>query len=158
MDRPENKKLTPQQALQKIKHYCAYQERSHEEVKQRLYSFGLRTIEVDPILARLIEEDYLNEERFARLFAGGRFRMKQWGRVKIRLALRQRNVSEYCIRKGLSEIPDNEYLHTLRRLFTAKWNALKGEKNLLVKKRKALDALLQKGFERDLVMDLLKEI
>jgi len=158
MDRPENKKLTPQQALQKIKHYCAYQERSHEEVKQRLYSFGLRTIEVDPILARLIEEDYLNEERFARLFAGGRFRMKQWGRVKIRLALRQRNVSEYCIRKGLSEIPDNEYLHILRRLFTAKWNALKGEKNLLVKKRKALDALLQKGFERDLVMDLLKEI
>ncbi len=154
----QNRKLTPQQASQKIKHYCAYQERSHEEVKQKLYSFGLRTIEIDPILAQLIEEDYLNEERFAKLFAGGRFRMKQWGRIKIRLALQQKKVSEYCIKKGLLEIPDNEYLHTLRRLFDLKWTALKGEKNLLTKKRKTLDALLQKGFERDLIMELLKEI
>lgn len=154
----ENRKLTPQQASQKIKHYCAYQERSHEEVRQKLYSFGLRTSEIDPILAQLIEEDYLNEERFARLFAGGRFRMKQWGRTKIRLALRQRKISEYCIKKGLQEIPDTEYLQTLRRLFELKWTALKGEKNLLIKKRKTLDTLLQKGFERDLIMELLKEV
>ncbi len=154
----ENKRLTPNQALQKIKHYCAYQERSHAEVRQKLFSFGLRTIDIDPILATLIEEDYLNEERFARLFAGGRFRMKQWGRIKIRLALRERKISEYCIKKGLQEIPDNEYLHTLQRLFEAKWASLKGEKNLLIKKRKTLDTLLQKGFERDLILALLKEV
>jgi regulatory protein len=77
------KQLTKEQALQKARHYCGYQERSHAEVKEKLYSFGLRRQEVEESLSQLIEEDYLNEERFAQQFAGGHFRMKQWGRVKI---------------------------------------------------------------------------
>ena len=72
-------RLSKEQAWQKIKHYCAYQERSHYEAKQKLYSFGLYSNEVEDLLSRLIEEDYLNEERFAEQFAGGKFRMKQWG-------------------------------------------------------------------------------
>src|ERR1700709_2489168 len=95
------KKLTREQAMQKARHYCAYQERSHYEVKQKLYSFGLHKIEVEESLSGLIEEDYLNEERFAIQFAGGHFRMKQWGRVKIRYELKQKQVSEYCIKKAL---------------------------------------------------------
>ena len=81
--------MTPGQALPKIKQYCAYQERSHSEIKDKLYGFGLRKNEVEEILATLIEENYCNEERFAEQFAGGKFRMKQWGRIKIRRALQE---------------------------------------------------------------------
>src|SRR5882762_609956 len=102
----ENRKtrLSQEQALQKAKHYCAYQERCHSEVKEKLYSFGLWKQEVETILSQLIEEGYLNEERFAIQFAGGKFRMKQWGRVKIKYELKQRQVSEYCVKKALKEI------------------------------------------------------
>ena len=82
--------LTKEQAHQKAKHYCAYQERCHSEVKEKLYGFGLRKSDVEDLLSKLIEEDYLNEERFAIQFAGGRFRMKQWGRIKIKYELKQK--------------------------------------------------------------------
>src|SRR4030081_1027510 len=94
--------LTKDQALQKARQYCAYQERCHKEVKDKLYGYGLHKKEVEESLSQLIEENYLNEERFAIQFAGGRFRMKQWGRVKIRYDLKQRQVSEYCIKKALA--------------------------------------------------------
>lgn len=151
----QKKRLTPAQALQNVKQFCAYQDRSHSEVKDRLYSFGLNTPEVDMIISELIQEDYLNEERFARSFARGKFRMKQWGRVKIKYELKQRQVSEYCIRKGLIEIDDAEYEKTLNNLLEQKSRLLKSEKNIFVKKRKLLDYLLQKGFERDLVMGVI---
>lgn len=132
----KQQKLTPQQALQKAKHYCAYQERSHAEVKEKLYGFGLYKKEVDPIISTLIEENYLNEERFAIAFAGGHFRTKQWGRVKIKYQLKLKQVSEYCIKKALKTIDDNDYLQTLEKLFTEKLKTLKGEKNIFIKKRK----------------------
>ena len=98
------KYLTKEQALQKLKHYCTYQERSHYEVKQKLYELGVRTNDHDEIIASLIDEDYLNEERFAIQFAGGKFRMKQWGKKKILYALREKKVSDYSIKKALAEI------------------------------------------------------
>ena len=101
--------FTPDQALPKAKHYCAYQERCHSEVKDKLYSFGLNKKEVEQILSQLIEENYLNEERFAIQFAGGRFRIKQWGRVKIKYELKQKQVSEYSIKKALEQIKETEY-------------------------------------------------
>src|SRR5690349_5361845 len=104
------KKLTPQQALAQAKIYCAYQERCHSETKERLYSFGLTTNEVDQIIAQLIEEDYLNEERFAAAFARGKFRMKRWGRVKIKYEMKQRQITGYCIQKAMKEIDEEEYL------------------------------------------------
>ena len=151
-------KFTPQQALPKAKHYCAYQERSHREVKDKLYGFGLNTKEVDQILSILIEENYLNEERFAIQFAGGHFRTKKWGRVKITYALKQKQVSPYCIKKALKQIDEDEYLKVLQKLFEEKLKALKSEKNIFIKKRKLQDHLLQKGFESDLIREMLNTI
>ena len=153
-----DKKFTPHQALPKAKQYCAYQERSHSEVKDKLYGFGLNTTEVDEILSVLIEENYLNEERFAIAFAGGKFRIKQWGKVKITHALKQKQVSAYCIKKALQQIDYDAYLKTLQKLFDAKIKTLKGEKNIFIKKKKLQDYLLQKGFESDLVREVMGEM
>jgi len=103
------KYLTKEQALQKLKHYCAYQERCHSEVKEKLYQLGVWKKEHDEIIASLIEENYLNEERFAVAYAGGHFRIKQWGRIKIKYELKQKQVSEYSIKKALKQIEDEEY-------------------------------------------------
>jgi regulatory protein len=151
-------KFTPLQALPKAKHYCAYQERCHSEVKSKLYDFGLNTREVDQIIGTLIEENYLNEERFAIQFAGGHFRSKKWGRVKISHALKQKQVSAYCIKKALKEINEDDYLKTLQQHFDAKLKTLKSEKNIFIKKRKLQDHLMQKGFESDLIRGLMAKI
>ena len=150
--------LTPGQALAKIKQYCAYQERSHSEVKDRLYGFGLRTGEVDEILATLIQENYCNEERFAEMFTGGKFRMKQWGRVKIRRALQEKRVSDFCIKKALRQIDEDEYAKTLEKLAETKWNTLRSEKNIFTKMSRARDYLLQKGYESDLVTQIITKL
>ena len=149
-------KFTPQQALPKAKHYCAYQERCHREVKDKLYGFGLNTKEVDQILSTLIEENYLNEERFAIAFAGGKFRMKQWGRVKIKYELKQKQVSEYCIKKGLKEIDEDDYAAALKKLAREKWDSFKSEKNVFIKLRKTQDYLIQKGYEHDMIRQTLQ--
>ncbi len=153
-----NKNLTPGQALQKAKHYCAYQERSHAEVKEKLYSMGLRKAEVETILSQLIEEDYLNEERFAKMFAGGKFRMKHWGRVKIKYELKHRHVSEYNTRKAMKEINEEDYVSAFNKLFDEKLLSLKSEKNVPTRKKKLMDYLLQKGYERDMIVGKINEL
>lgn len=145
-----SKYLTPEQALQKLKHYCAYQERCHYEVVQKLYDLGVRKTEHDAILATLIEENYLNEERFAIAYAGGHFRMKQWGRTRITYALKQKQVSPYCIKKALQQIEDADYEKTLRQLAEEKYRSLKKDQ-YLVRKKKTIDHLIYKGYEHDLV-------
>jgi len=147
------KKLTREQALQKLKHYCGYQERCHSEVKEKLYELGVRKTEQDEIISTLIEENYLDEERFAMRFAGGKFRIKQWGRIKIKHELKQKQVSEYCIKRAMKEIDEEAYRKTLQKLAAEKLKALKGEKNIFIKKRKLLDHLLRKGYETDLVKE-----
>lgn len=152
-------RLTPAQALQKLKHYCAYQERSHSEVKEKAYGFGLHRQEVDEVISALIQEDYLNEERFAVAFAGGKFRMKGWGRVKIKYELKQRKVSEYCIRKALQEIDESVYQKTLEGLAKKKWNSIRGAgTNGLVKMSKTRDYLMQRGFEAEKIRKVLTTI
>ncbi len=151
-------RFTPQQALPKAKYYCAYQERCHSEVKSKLYGFGLNTKEVDEILSKLIEENYLNEERFALEFAGGHFRSKKWGRVKIAYALKQKQVSAYCIKKALKQIDEDDYLVTLQKIFDDKLRTLKSEKNIFIRKRKLVDHLMQRGFENDLIRELVNGI
>ena len=150
--------LTPDQAFQKAKHYCAYQERCHSEVKEKLYGFGLHKKEVEELLAQLIEENYLNEERFALQFAGGRFRIKHWGRMKIKYELKQKQVSEYCIKKALASIDEKDYLKTLQKLFDEKLKTLKSERNIFIKKRKLQDHLLQRGFEAGLVRNVISKM
>lgn len=149
------KKLTPGEALQKARHYCGYQERCHQEVKEKLYGFGLNRQEVEQLISQLIEEDYLNEERFAIQFAGGKFRMKSWGRNRIRNELKQRQVSEYCIKKALKEITEDAYRHALEKLADSRWNSLKGEP-APVRQKKTQDHLLYKGYEWEYIQDVLK--
>jgi len=144
------KYLTKEQALQKLKHYCAYQERCHNDVKEKLYQLGVWKKEHDEIIATLIEENYLNEERFAIAFAGGKFRINQWGRVKIKYALKQKQVSDYCIKKALKQIIEEDYLRLLSKLAKEKYAALKSEQ-YLVRKKKTMDYLIGRGYEMDLV-------
>jgi regulatory protein len=146
----QKKYLTKEQALQKLKQYCAYQERSHHEVVQKLWELGVRKSEHDEIISALIEEDYLNEERFAIAFAGGKFRMKDWGRKKIYYGLKEKGVSPYCITKAMKSIPEEDYHKTLNSIAEKKYDLLKGEQ-YLVRKKKTVDYLLQKGFEHELV-------
>ncbi|PWT94809.1 MAG: RecX family transcriptional regulator [Bacteroidetes bacterium] len=154
----QKKRLTKDQAFEKAKHFCGYQERSHAETKEKLYSLGLYKSEVEEVISRLIEEDYLNEERFATQFAGGKFRIKHWGRNKIKYGLKERQISEYCIRKALKQINDTEYEKTLEKLAETKWLSLKGEKNIFTKLRKTQDYLLQKGFEYNLISPILRKL
>lgn len=151
----DKKYLTKEQALQKLRQYCGYQERSHYEVQQKLWDLGVRRAEHDEILSTLIEENYLNEERFAVQFASGKFRMKEWGRKKIYYALKEKKVSEYSIKKAMKEIDEDDYLKTLARLAEKKYASLKGEQ-YLVRRKKTMDYLLQKGFEPELVSSALK--
>lgn len=153
------KTLTKEQAFQKLKHYCAYQERCHGDVKEKAYSFGLRKGDVEELTAKLIEENYLNEERFAILFAGGKFRIKQWGRTKIKYELKQKRVSDYCIRKAMKELDEEEYLKTLEKLAKKKWASVTGAGiNRFVKMAKTRDFLLQRGFELELISEILAGI
>lgn len=151
------KQLTKEQALQKLRHYCAYQERSHSEVKEKLYQLGVWKKDHDEIIASLIEDNYLNEERFAIAFAGGKFRMKEWGRVKIKYELKQKQVSDYSIRKALKEIKEEDYLKVLHKLAEEKYASLKSEQ-YLVRKKKTIDYLMQKGFEPALITSVLNEM
>jgi regulatory protein len=144
------KQFTREQALQKLKHYCAYQERCHSEVKEKLYSLGVWKKDIDGIIALLIEENYLNEERYAIAFAGGKWRVKQWGRVKIKYELKQRQVSDYCIKKAMKQIGEEEYREVLNRLAKEKYASLKKEQ-YLVRKKKTIDSLIRKGFEPEMV-------
>jgi regulatory protein len=151
------KHLIKEQALQKLKHYCGYQERCHSEVKEKLWNLGVWKPEHGEIIASLIEEGYLNEERFAMAFAGGKFRMKQWGRVKIKYELKQKQVSEYCIKKALKQIEEDEYQQVLKKLTEEKYASLKSEQ-YLVRKKKTMDYLMQKGFEPGLVSAALNHL
>jgi len=144
------KTFTPQQAKDKIQRFCAYQERSHQEVRNKLYSYGLYRSDVDEILSDLITDGFLNEERFAKAFTGGKFRLKKWGRIKITHALESKGLSANCIRIGLKEIDEEAYVTTLRQLLADKNNALSVD-NLFILRDKLSGYAIQKGYEPDLV-------
>lgn len=150
--------FTPDQAVPKIKQYCAYQERCHAEVKDKLYSFGLHRNDVEEIIAGLIGENYLNEERFAIQYAGGKFRIKHWGKNKIKQALKMKQVSDYCIKKALKEIDETDYIKIFHKLAEQKLQTLKSEKNIFIKKRKLQDFLLMKGYESGLISEEVGKI
>ena len=155
----QKKSLTKEQAYQKLKHYCAYQDRCHSEVKMKAYSLGLRKPEAEELTSKLIEENCLNEERFAKTFAGGKFRIKQWGRLKIRSELKNKQISYYCIAAALDEIDDLKYKETLHKLAVKRWNSIKGAgTNLFVKMTKTRDHLLLKGYESNLVAIEIKAL
>ena len=151
------KQLTYDQAKQKALRYCAYQERSHQEVKNKLYELGLKTSVVDDLLAYLITEGFLNEERFAKSFAGGKFRVKNWGRTKIAHALEAKGLTKNCIKIGLKEIEEADYKRALEKLLKSKISSI-GRENVFIARDKASKYAIQRGFEPDLVWDRLRKL
>ncbi len=150
-------RIGKEQAIQRIRHYCAYQERAQQEVRDKLYELGMTMDEVEEIMSDLIAENFLNEERFATQFAGGHFRIKGWGKVKIQHALQQKRVSSYNIKIGLKAIDEDDYMKTLQGLATKKWNSLKGERGLSrIAKTQAF--LHQRGFEPILYQPIVQAL
>jgi regulatory protein len=146
-----------EEILQKLEYYCSYQERCHVEVQEKLRQFTLSENEKNQIIVQLIEHNFLNEERFARCFARGKFRIKHWGKNRIVNELKQRQISAPNIKCGLTEISDEEYHDTFDKLAQRHWENIK-ETNLHKKKKKFCDYLLRKGWESNLVYDRLKEL
>lgn len=140
--------------VQKIKYYCSYQERCHREVRDKLYSFGLRTNEVELLIAKMIEADYLNEERFALSMARGKLRMNNWGKVKIIQALKAKQISAYNIKIALRSIDEDEYRMVLKKLADKYKTQLKGGTAAL-RRQKLIRYLLSKGFE---IKDILETV
>lgn len=155
-EKKQKKKLTPTQAIIKAQMACAYQERCQQEMRDKLYEWGLHSNDVENIIADLISNNFLNEERFAKAFAGGKFRIKKWGKVKIKIELKKRKISDYCIRKGLGQIDDEAYISTLKDLLNKKLKEVsKGKEH--IRNYKAAQYALSRGFESDLVWDILKQ-
>jgi len=140
----------------KIFRFCAYQERCHLEVKNKLYEWGVSKTAGDEIISDLITQGFLNEERFARAYTGGKFRTKSWGRNKIKHSLESKGLTSNCIRAGMQEIDDAEYLKTLKELILKKAEQITGENPYATNDRIA-KYVIQKGFEPELVWKLIKE-
>lgn len=150
-------KLTPKQALPKIKQFCAYQERCHKEVKEKLFELGLRVDEIDEIIVVLIEENYLNEARFATQYTLGKYRIKHWGKNKIKYELKQKEISPYNINQAFKEIDFDEYYKILLKV-AAKHLSLQSKGNAAIKKQKTIQFLIQKGFEMDLIKEAMDQL
>ncbi len=155
METPK-KKLTPSEAWLKIGKWCAYQERSQQDVRDKLYDYGLHSAEVEEMISRLIGEGFLSEERFAVAFAGGKFRVLGWGKEKIKIALRRKKVSEACIRTALRSIQDSDYRKKLEQVLEKRSRAEK-EKDPFKRMYKLQQYLLSRGFESELIRERLKE-
>ncbi len=150
--------LSGEEVYIKISSWCAYQERCHSEVREKLYGFVLENDVIEEIIFRLISENFLNEERYAKAYAGGKFRIKKWGRIKIRQELKQKGLTENCIRIGLDEIDDADYHKTIALLADKKLPELKNEKNRFVLRKKIADYIIRKGYEPDLVWEAVNAI
>jgi regulatory protein len=143
--------------LVKIRYYCAYQERCHSEVRTKLLDLGIRGLDLENYIVHLIQEDFLNEERFAQIYAGSKFRVLKWGKIKITQALKLKNVSAYCIKKGMQEISDDDYEATIKKLIAAKTASIKGSMKLPSNKQKVLNYVLGKGYSFGDVMKHLRQ-
>lgn len=151
----KKKNLDKYTALEKLQKYCAYQDRCHREVRTKLLELGVYGDDLEQVIAELITENFLNEERFARSYARGKFRMKGWGRRKITQELKSRQISTYCIKKGMSEIDDEAYEKKLLNLLEKK-NSLIKEKNIYIKRKKLFDYAYRKGYESFLIQNFVK--
>lgn len=147
--------ITPIQARKKLEHFCAYQDRCHDEVIDKLKGFGIDSDQIDEIVVYLIEHNFLNEERFAKSFARGKHRIKHWGKIRIVNELKFRGISPYNINTALKEIDPNDYLQNFNALAERCWENLR-EPNLIKKKKKCADFLFRKGYENQLIYDKLE--
>lgn len=137
--------------------FCAYQDRSHREVEEKLLELRMIPEAREQIIIKLMEENFLNEERFARSFVRGKFRIKKWGRVKIKQELKFRDISSPVIKLALTEIDERDYLEILEETAKKKLQLIK-EPSLLKRKKKLSDYLLQRGFEAHLVYECINSL
>lgn len=152
-----NKTYSLEEAIRKLENYCAYQERCHKEVVAKLQKMGMISIAIDQVINHLIQENFLNEERFSRSFTIGKFNIKKWGKNRIINELKQRNITKYNIILGLKEIDDEIYLETLNILAKKRLEQLT-ETNIFKKRKKLADYLLYRGWENTLVYEITKKL
>ncbi|WP_413666752.1 regulatory protein RecX [Mucilaginibacter sp. Mucisp86] len=156
MDQPKPIKITDEKvALAKAEHFCAYQERAQQEVRDKLYEWGLWPDAVEHIISQLIEGNFLNEERFARIYAKSKFNQKAWGRIKIKQGLKLKRVPDVLIKKALLNIDFDDYLAALTLLLQKKAATLT-EKNQLKRRYKLQQYAMGRGFEAEVIADILK--
>ncbi|WP_431125122.1 regulatory protein RecX [Flagellimonas flava] len=154
---PSHKHISVQEALRKMEHYCAYQDRCHKEVVDKLKGMRMIPQAIDTIMAHLIQENYLNEERFAKSFARGKFNIKKWGKNRIVNELKTRQISRFNIKSALKEIDEEDYRVALDELAKKRWEQVQ-EPNIQKKKKKTADYLLYRGWESHLVYEKLMEL
>lgn len=153
----KKKYISKDDALLKLQAYCAYQDRCHSEVRSKLLDLGIYGDDLEEIIVALIEDNFLNEERFAKSYARGKFRMKQWGRLKIRRELKFRKISDYCIRKAMEEIEEDDYRKTLKEVILKKKNLTK-EPNAYKMRVKLIRYVSGRGYEMEVIKDVINEL
>lgn len=151
-----NKIYDLDKAREVIRKYCAYQERSQKQVRQRLQKMGLIEEAVDLLISECIQDNFLNEERFAKAFVCGKYSIKGWGRKRLERELKMHEVSEYCMRKAMEQLDEDDYSEKLESLALKKWNQTH-ETNRFKKGKKVVDHLLRRGYESDAVWTLVRK-
>ncbi len=148
---------TVQEATRKLEHYCAYQERCHQEVRKKLKSMHMIPEAIDVIVVHLLEHNFLNEERFAKTFVSGKFRIKAWGRRRLTFELKKKDIGKVNINQALAEIENTEYIEVFNALAEKRANSIT-ETNIYKKKQKLIDYLLYRGWETHLVYEKAREL
>jgi regulatory protein len=156
MNSNPNSDLTPSQRKLKVEKFCAYQDRSHQQVRNKLYDLGAHSEEVENAIVDLIQTGFLNESRFVEAYVRGKFRMKGWGRLKIRAGLSVHRIDKKMMQKALYQIDEDEYIDRLRKTIDEKLNRVK-EKNPYKRKAALVRFAAQRGFETDLIYEVLNE-
>ena len=151
------KVFTVDEIQKKLEHYCVYQDRCHQEVENKMREYRLIPEAREKILLHLMQHNFLNEERFAQSFARGKFRIKKWGKKRIIRELKNKDISEYNIKKGLKEIEESEYLETLNKLVFQKESSL-SETNAFKKKQKIFEFVYRRGFESNLIHQAIAQL
>mgnify|MGYP001266583738 CR=1 FL=1 len=151
------KNMKNNEVQKKIEFYCTYQERSHKEVTEKLFKMGLKKNTIDEILSNLIQNNFINEARFASSYTSGKFRIKLWGKKRIKYGLKNHNVSDYNIESALNQIRDEDYEKTLNHLTKKILNSC-GKENLNKKKLKLFAALKYRGWESELIYRQMNKI
>lgn len=154
---PSKKTYTVQEATKKMEHYCAYQERCHQEVRQKLETMHMIPEAIDVIVVHLLEHNFLNEERFAKTFVSGKFRIKAWGRRRLTFELKRKDISKVNINQALAVISNEEYNEIFNDLAEKKANSIK-EPNVFKKRKKFIDYFLYRGWESHLVYEKAHEL
>jgi regulatory protein len=151
------KSYSLEQALSRLQRYCTYQDRCHIEVERKLTEMRMIPQAKEQIIMSLIEDDYLNEERFALAFVKGKFRIKKWGRIRLKAELKKRKISKYLIKSALEQISEKDYLFTFEELANRKANSIKAD-SILLKKKKLADYLIYRGWESSLVNNKVNQL